>query len=115
VGPELTATAGTLARERLIDSILRPGKEIAPHFTSWLVISKSGKSLVGMLVKEEADGKQTYADNKGELHEFQPGEIESRKVQPTSIMPDGLAQQLTVREFRDLLAYLQQSSAGEAK
>ena len=60
-----------------------------------------------MLVKELATGEQTYVDSNGELHEFKPGEIEARKPQSTSIMPDGLAAQLTVQEFRDLLAFLQ--------
>ncbi len=107
VGPELTAAAGTLSRRRLIESIVRPGKEIAPQFSTWLIITTSGKSMTGMLVKELATGEQTYADNKGELFEFKPGEIATRKAQPTSIMPDGLPQLMTVQEFCDLLAFLQ--------
>ena len=107
VGPELTATAGTLSRERLIESIVRPSKEIAPHFSSWTIVTTAGKALVGMLVKEEATGEQTYADQKGELFRFKPGEIESRQAQAVSIMPDGLPQLLTVQEFRDLLAFMQ--------
>jgi len=107
VGPELTVTAGTLSRERLIESIVRPSKEIAPHFSSWTIATNTGKTMVGMLVKEEATGEQTYADQKGELFRFKPGEIESRQAQAASIMPDGLPQLLTVQEFRDLLAFMQ--------
>jgi putative membrane-bound dehydrogenase-like protein len=107
VGPELTATAGTLSQERLIESVVRPGKEIAPQFSSWLIVTTSGKSFVGMLVKEEATGEQTYADQKGDLFRFKPGEIETRTAQATSIMPDGLPQLMTLQEFRDLLAFLQ--------
>jgi putative heme-binding domain-containing protein len=107
VGPELTATAGTLSRERLIESIVQPSKEIAPHFSSWLIATTSGKSFVGMLVKEEATGEQTYADQKGDLFRFKPDEIETRTAQATSIMPDGLPQLMTLQEFRDLLAFLQ--------
>jgi hypothetical protein len=114
VGPELTATAGALARRRLVESIVRPSKEIAPQFTSWTITTTSGKALVGVLVKEEATGEQTYADAKGDLFELKPGEVEARRPQATSIMPDGLAQQLTLQEFRDLLAFLQpQPSAGD--
>ena len=107
IGPELTATTGTLSRERLIESIVRPGKEIAPHFATWLIVTTSGKSMVGMLVHEEATGEQTYSDTKGELTTFKPSDIETRKAQQTSIMPEGLDKQLTVQELRDLLAYLQ--------
>jgi putative heme-binding domain-containing protein len=113
VGPELTATTGKLARGRLIESIVRPGKEIAPQFATWQVVTTSGKTMTGVLVKEEATGEQTYADSKGELVRFATGEIESRRPQSTSIMPDGLARQLTLQEFRDLLAFLQAPSGGE--
>ncbi len=110
----MTATTGALSAERLIESIVRPSKEIAPQFATWLVVTTDGKSLVGMIVKELATGEQTYADSKGELLELKPSEIESRRAQSTSIMPDGLAQQLTVREFRDLLAFLRsQPAAGK--
>jgi hypothetical protein len=60
-----------------------------------------------MLVHEEATGEQTYADQKGERFQLKPHEIETRKAQGTSIMPDGLPQLLTVQEFRDLLAFLE--------
>ncbi|MEX2113486.1 MAG: PVC-type heme-binding CxxCH protein [Pirellulales bacterium] len=111
IGPELTATTSRLTRDRLVESIVRPSKEIAPHFATWLVGTSSGKPLVGMLVRELATGEQTYVDSNGELHEFKPGEIETRQPQSTSIMPDGLAAQLTIQEFRDLLAFLQSPSA----
>lgn len=107
VGPDLTVTAGTLSRERLIESIVRPSKEIAPQFSSWMVVTTSGKSLLGMLVHEEATGEQTYADQKGERFQLKPHEIETRKAQNISIMPDALPQLLTVQEFRDLLAFLE--------
>ena len=107
VGPELTATAGALSRGRLVESIIRPSKEIAPQFSSWTIVTTNGKTLVGMLVKEEATGEQTYADQKGELFRFKVGEVESRQAQALSIMPDGLPQLMTVQEFRDLVAFLQ--------
>ena len=117
IGPELTATAGKLSRERLIESILRPAKEIAPQFATWLVIGVDGKTLTGMLVKEEATGEQTYADSNGALFRFGAHDLAARRIQPTSIMPEGLSQQLTVQEFRDLAAFLQspRSAAVAAK
>jgi putative heme-binding domain-containing protein len=107
VGPELTASAGTLPLARFVESIIRPNQEVAPHFASWTVATTSGKTLVGLLVKEEATGEQTYADSKGELMRLKPDEIELRKPLSTSIMPEGLGDLLTVQEFRDLLAFLQ--------
>ncbi len=65
-----------------------------------------------MLVKELATGEQTYADQQGALTEFKPGEIESRRLQVTSIMPQGLPQLMTTQEFRDLLAFLTAQAGG---
>ncbi len=114
VGPELTATARTLDERRLVESIVQPSKEIAPQFVSWLVVTKSGQPLTGVLVHEEATGEQTYADQQGKLTVLTPDEIESRRPQATSLMPDGLPGQMTVQEFRDLLAFLRGPGASTA-
>ncbi|MGO8901938.1 MAG: hypothetical protein ACLQU5_26865 [Isosphaeraceae bacterium] len=47
-----------------------------------------------------------FADSEGRLLDVKPSEIEERKPQATSIMPDNVAQALTSQEFRDLVAFL---------
>lgn len=106
IGPDLTTTPRTLTRERLVDSILRPSKEIAPMFVSWTIETESGRALSGMLVSQAVNGELTYANDKGELFRLKPAEIESRRPSAKSIMPDGLSNSLTLQEFRDLLAFL---------
>jgi putative membrane-bound dehydrogenase-like protein len=106
VGPELTATTGVLDERRLVESIVRPSKEIAPQFVSWVILTTDGQSHTGVLVDELATGEQTYADAEGKLTQFKPTDIESRRPLPTSLMPAGLPAQLTAQEFRDLVAFL---------
>ncbi len=106
IGPDLTTTTRTLTRERLVDSILRPSKEIAPMFVPWTIVTEDGRALAGMLVSQAVNGELTYANDKGELFRLKPSEIESRHPSAKSIMPDGLSNTLTVQEFRDLLAFL---------
>ena len=113
VGPELTATTGRLERARLVESIVQPSKEVAPQFATWQVVTTAGKTLVGVLVHEEATGEQTYADEKGQLTRLASGEVESRRLAAKSIMPDGLGEQLTAGELRDLLAFLGGLRGGE--
>jgi putative membrane-bound dehydrogenase-like protein len=114
IGPELTATASALAERRLVESIVEPGKEIAPQFVSWQVVTESGQSLLGMLVHEQATGEQTYADPEGRLFEFKAGEIAERRPSATSVMPTGLAERMTLDEFRDLLAFLRAGGVSQA-
>jgi len=112
VGPELTATTGTLSERRLVESIVHPAREIAPQFVAWAVATTDGRSLNGVVVHEEATGEQTYADQDGKLTVLKPSEIETRKPLATSIMPEGLPRQMTVQEFRDLLAFLRAGGEG---
>jgi putative membrane-bound dehydrogenase-like protein len=106
LAPDLMTTARTLTRERLVESILQPDKEVAPQFTSWLVARTDGTVATGILLREGPDGEQTYANNKGETFTVKPSELAERRAGTASIMPSDLAQTMTLQEFRDLLAFL---------
>jgi len=106
VGPDLSRLAKGMDRRRLVQSILQPSLEIAPQFVAWSVARTDGTVFSGVLVGESPEGKVTFADGEGKLIEIKPSEIEDRKPQPTSIMPDNVTQTLTVEEFRDLVAFL---------
>ena len=106
IGPDLSAVGRCLDRRRLIDSILRPSKEIAPQYVTWTIETSDGQLLSGLLVGEAADGTQTFVDFRGEIFSMPAHSVETRTLQSRSLMPDGLERLLTVEEFRDLLAYL---------
>lgn len=106
VGPELSRLGRGMDRRRLVQSILQPSAEIAPQFVAWSVARTDGTVFNGILLVESQDGKQSYADDQGRIIVVPSSEIENRRPQPTSIMPDNVAQTLTVQEFRDLVAFL---------
>ncbi len=106
VGPDLS-TAGSYGRRRLIESILLPSREIAPQYVSWSLVKDDGTLLTAVLVSEQGEN-QLYADATGKLIRLERKTIVDRKPQSISIMPDGLAAQLTDQELRDLLAFLTQ-------
>ncbi len=99
-------SARRIDRRRLIDSILRPSKEIAPQYVTWSIETTDGKVLSGLLLGELPDGTQTLVDSRGEKFSIPAEAIAQRALQSRSLMPDGLQLVLTVEEFRDLLAYL---------
>lgn len=107
IGPDLSLTARSLDRRRLVESILQPSKEIAPLFTVWTVETTAGRVFQGMLLQENEEGEQIYADANGQLIRLPHRDIENRQPQRQSLMPDDIAHSLTVQEFRDLLAFLQ--------
>jgi putative heme-binding domain-containing protein len=105
-GPDLSTVAGGLDRRRVIESILTPSKEIAPQFTTWTVAKTDGTVATGILLEQSPEGAIVLGDAEGRLIAIKDHEISERKPQPTSIMPDNLAQSMTIQEFRDLLAFL---------
>jgi putative membrane-bound dehydrogenase-like protein len=107
IGPDLSRVGAALSREKMIDSILEPSKEIAPRFTSWLIVTRDGKVRTGVIVGESADSKITVADAQGKLEVIHRLEVEERRALPTSIMPADLHKLMTRQEFRDLIAFLE--------
>lgn len=106
VGPDLSNAARLIGRRKLIESIVDPSKEIAPRYIPWLLITKDGRSMTGLLVTEGPADLETYSDSTGKLFILNPANIAERHPLTTSIMPEGLADLLTPQEFRDLVAFL---------
>ena len=96
----------SLGKRKLVESIVDPSKEIAPRFVPWSIVMKDCRTLTGLLVTDEAGDLETYSDNAGKLFTMNPAEIAERNPAAVSIMPEGLADSLTIQECRDLLAYL---------
>ena len=93
-------------RKRLIQSILQPSREIAPQFVPYSVARTDGTVFTGVLVNESPDGTLSFADADGRLIVVKSSEIEDKKPQTVSIMPENLPQTLTLQEFRDLVGFL---------
>lgn len=108
IGPDLTTIGSALTTEKLVDSILTPSREIAPQFTNWLIATRDGKVHSGVIVEEGPHSTVTLADNQGKLTVIPRTQIDERRPQPGSIMPDNLTTLLTPQDWTDLLAFLKQ-------
>ncbi|HVJ86092.1 MAG TPA: HEAT repeat domain-containing protein, partial [Caulifigura sp.] len=106
VGPDLSKVGATFTREKLIDSILEPSKEVSPQFTNWQMVHTDGRVFTGMIVHEN-EGKTILGGSDGKTVELKTAEIEERQPVKTSVMPEKLVDRMTVREWRDLLAFLE--------
>jgi putative membrane-bound dehydrogenase-like protein len=106
VGPDLSKLADGLDRRRLVESIVAPSKEIAPQFVTWSVARTDGTVFTGILLEQSPEGAQVYADSAGRSIVDKPDELAERKPLTISIMPEDLAQTMTIQDFRDLLAFL---------
>ncbi len=105
VGPDLSSIGRQSDRRAILQSMLQPGRRVAPQFATWKIVTNDGKNRTGFLVRQ-TEQDHTYIDAQGNLFTLKIGDIESADALPTSIMPDGLLDQLTMGEIRDLLAFL---------
>ncbi len=87
----------------LIESVLFPSKVIKTGFEVETVVTTDGKTYSG-LVKDE--GKFLRVLNLNLDVRVARAEVETRRVQRVSIMPEGQEVGLSRREFVDLIAYL---------
>jgi len=108
VGPDLSTVGNVLQRERLIESILDPGREIAPMFVHWKVRTKKGDVVDGRVVDEDISpsGYVILIDAQGKQTKVKNSDIDERQASKLSIMPEKLAERLTRQDFRDLLEFL---------
>lgn len=107
IGPDLSTIAVSLKRQKLVQSLIEPSREIAPQFTGWSFMMQNGKVHTGLILQHDRDGQVTIGTTDGKVLNLELDAIEQRLPQKKSIMPAKLVDQLTVGEFRDLLAFLE--------
>jgi putative heme-binding domain-containing protein len=106
IGPDLSTIARGADREKLMQSILHPSRDIAPQFVAHTIETKEGESFNGLLIGESADSGVTLFMADGRAVLIPPGQITARTQSKISLMPEGLEQAMTLQDFRDLMAFL---------
>jgi putative membrane-bound dehydrogenase-like protein len=109
-GPYLGNIAQTYKRADLAENILDPNKTIAQGFVTNVFTLKSGEVNMGFVVREGSD-KVTVRNVASQESTYDVKDIVKRETLPTSVMPPGLVNSLTVREFASLLDYLEALAA----
>lgn len=107
IGPDLSQIRRNNTRKQLLESILKPSQEMAPHYQPYLLFTAEGKSYFGLRLAEGGDdGTEEYVDDAGEVFSLPSEMIEARETSDKSIMPDGLQTTMSVADMRDLVTFL---------
>lgn len=106
VGPDLSHVGGKFDRPHLIEAVLEPSAQIVEGYRATTLTLADGRVLTGV-VKDESAGRITLADAEGKRHTVPVADVEGRRSEPVSLMPEGLARHLTPDRFADLIAYLE--------
>jgi putative membrane-bound dehydrogenase-like protein len=105
VGPDLSVIGAKASRENLIESILLPSKAIADQYVTWMIATKKGLVVSGLLV-QETDDHVTLRDANAKDTRVEKTDIESRTKSPNSIMPNDLLAYMTDDDLVDIVEYL---------
>jgi putative heme-binding domain-containing protein len=104
VGPDLEKIGVKLDRRKLLESILDPSKDIDPKYRSYLVETRSGSILSGILTERTVD-RLVLRDAEKSIT-LEARDVKRIAAQEKSLMPDFLLQDLTAQEAADLLEFL---------
>jgi putative heme-binding domain-containing protein len=105
IGPALDRLASRRAPEFVMESIVQPSKDIAPEYEGVIIATNDGRVITGLRVNETNFSIQLHEEN-GRFHSLLKRDLDLVKVMTKSLMPENLAELLTVKELHDLFAYL---------
>jgi len=106
LGPDLSTIARGADREKLMQSILHPSRDIPPQFVSHEIETKDGRALSGLLTAQSSDGTLTIVTADGKAVRVPGAQVATHTQSRVSMMPEGLDQTMSVQGFRDLMAFL---------
>ena len=106
VGPDLSGIAGRAAEALLVD-VVDPNREVAPDFTTLSVATRRGQVFAGLLAEETATTLKLRRAE-GVEDTLLRTEIDELRSTATSLMPEGLEQNINLQEMADLIAFLRE-------
>jgi putative heme-binding domain-containing protein len=105
VGPDLLAAVRDKTAEQLLVSILDPSREVDKRFTVYVVETKAGRVVTGLIASETATSVTIRRAERVE-ETILRNQIESMADTGKSLMPDGLEAQLSKQDVADVIVYL---------
>jgi putative heme-binding domain-containing protein len=105
VGPDFT-TVKNAGQEKLLFSILDPNREVAPQYVSYLVETKDGQDVLGILAND-TPANLTVRQAYGRETAIPRANIKRMTSQGKSLMPEGLEEGMKPQELADLIAFIE--------
>jgi putative heme-binding domain-containing protein len=104
VGPELQALSNK-SPLYLLTEILDPNRNVDSRYLAYAAVTRSGRSLTGLLASESATSI-TLRSQEGKEQVLLRSELEELQSTGKSLMPEGLEKELSKQDLADLIAYL---------
>ncbi len=108
VGADLKAALQNKTAEAILIDVLDPNREIDSRFIEYLVTTKSGRVVTGLIAAETGSSLTLRRAEKAE-DTILRSQIDVIRATSKSLMPEGLEKQLTPQKLADLIQYLLES------
>ncbi|MCY3758804.1 MAG: HEAT repeat domain-containing protein, partial [Acidobacteria bacterium] len=105
IGPALSGVSSD-TRAKLLQSILNPSQVIESAYTNYLVETRDGRLLDGLIVNETSNSLTLRRPEAEDLTLLKAA-IADVRASSVSLMPDGFEDGIDPRQMADLIAYLQ--------
>ena len=106
IGPDMTGMAAHPKKELLIH-IMDPNRDVEGNFRQYVVSTKGGKILTGMLASETKSSIELI-DTEAKKQTVLRDDIDEIKASDRSLMPEGFEKQLSKLDLVNLLEFLTQ-------
>ncbi|HEY7326480.1 MAG TPA: PVC-type heme-binding CxxCH protein [Gemmataceae bacterium] len=104
VGPDISDTR-TKTPEMLLQDILSPNAAIDANYVNYIVTTKSGKEMTGIIAAETASSV-TLRRAENQTDSVLRQDIEEVRSTGVSLMPEGLEKTITIEQMADLISFL---------
>jgi putative heme-binding domain-containing protein len=105
LGPNLSRIGFLRDQRDLLTSIVLPSAYVDPEFWSYVVVTRDGRLVAGVLGRETADAVYLQTGEKEEARVAR-GNVEDIILSPTSPMPEGMENLLSRQDLSDLVEFL---------
>jgi putative heme-binding domain-containing protein len=108
IGPDLAQLDPKMTRVEVLRHLLDPSLKVDEKYRTNSLTLRSGKVVTGMVL-EESTGRIKVIENplaRSAPVVLEKTDVEERTTSPTSIMPKGLLDKLSLEEILDLIAYV---------
>jgi putative heme-binding domain-containing protein len=104
IGPNLAAMK-TRGAEAILTNVLDPNREVNPQYVTYVVVTKEGRTISGMIAAETAT---SLTLRRAENAQDTVLRLDIDELQSTglSLMPEGLEKQLDQQQLADVMAFI---------
>lgn len=105
-GPDLTTLTSRFKKKDVLESILWPSKTISDQYQSFIIETKDGELVNGLLVSEDAKKLVVKTAQVERPIEIPKSAVKDRRLSKISIMPEDLLAPYGMGDVSNLMAYI---------